>query len=429
MDRRQFLLSSAAAAASAQVGTQGRRTRMALVGTGERGIETWGRPVASDYADVVEIVALCDINGLRAKAAQGLIGTKAPVYVDFERMISETAPELVVISTVDAAHCRYVLRALELGLKVMCEKPMCTDEAQVQAVVDAVKKSRGELAVAFVMRHYPAAMRIKQLLMNRAIGSIVSVDFNEYLDTSHGASYFRRWHNLKENSGTLLCTKASHHFDLVNWWLASDPLEVAADGDLRVYGKNGAFRSAHCRGCPYKQQCRFYWDVMGNPFYVKLYVECESEDGYFRDGCLYRENTNIYDTMSVQARYENGVRLNYLANAYLPYEGQAIAIDGDRGRIEWNNYSGGGFKISELRLTRTFGKSEVIPLPPEQSGGHGGTDSAMRDLIFRKRQAEDPLDLRAGVHAGAASSLLGIAAYRSIERGGERIKISSLRRS
>jgi predicted dehydrogenase len=421
-------MSSAAAAAGVPMAAQGRRTRMAMIGTGERGILTWGQPVARDYADVVEIVGLCDINGLRAKAAQGLIGTQAPAYVDFEQMLRETAPELVVITTVDAAHCRYVLRALELGLDVMCEKPMCTDEPQVQAVVDAVKKSRGKLAVAFVMRHEPAAVKIKQLLMERAIGNLVSVDFNEYLDTSHGASYFRRWHHLKENSGTLLCTKATHHFDLVNWWLASDPLEVAADGDLKVYGRNGALRSTHCRACPYRRQCRFDFDVMKNPFLVKLYVACESEDGYFRDGCVFRENTNIYDTMAVQARYENGVRLNYLANAYLPYEGQAIAINGDRGRIEWNNYSGGGFKIRELRLTRAFGKSEVIPIPPERSGGHGGTDSDMRDRTFRKGPADDPLNQRADVHAGVASSLLGIAAYRSIERGGERIKISSLRR-
>jgi predicted dehydrogenase len=51
---------------------------------------------------------------------------------------------------------------------------------------------------------------------------VLTVEFHEYLDTSHGASFFRRWHNLKENSGTLLCTKSSHRFDLVNWWLASD---------------------------------------------------------------------------------------------------------------------------------------------------------------------------------------------------------------
>lgn len=29
----------------------------------------------------------------------------------------------------------------------------------------------------------------------------------------------RRWHREKQNSGGLLVHKATHHFDLVNWWI------------------------------------------------------------------------------------------------------------------------------------------------------------------------------------------------------------------
>src|SRR5204863_8667007 len=60
-----------------------------------------------------------------------------------------------------------------------------------------------------------------------------------------------------------------------------------------------------------------------NQRYVKLYVDCESEDGYLRDGCLWREDINIYDTMSVVVKYENGVFLNYTANTYLPYSSRS----------------------------------------------------------------------------------------------------------
>ena len=77
-----------------------------------------------------------------------------------------------------------------------------------------------------------------------------------------------------------------------------------------------------------------------------------------------------------------------------------------------------------MRLARVFGKTEVVPVPPMHAGGHGGADSAMRNLYFRN--PEDPLGFHADVNAGAASSLLGIAGYHSIERGGEKVKISSL---
>ena len=62
----------------------------------------------------------------------------------------------------------------------------------------------------------------------------------------------------------------------------------------------------------------------------------------------------------------------------------------------------------------------------QPAGGHGGADPSVRDLIFRGGDPADPLKLKAGSLAGAYSSLVGIAGYRSIERGGERVKIAGL---
>jgi len=435
LTRRSFIASGSAALASAAVSVSGvsvvqgpGKLRVAIVGTGSRGSQTWGSRVIEDYSDVVEFVGLCDINGKRAKIAQEMMGTTAPTFVDFDEMVRSTRPDLVIITTVDSTHYRYITRSLELGCDAVSEKPMCTDEEQVQAVLDAEKSSDKKLIVTFNARHGRGAKKVKELLMDKAIGEVLSVDFHEYLDTSHGADYFRRWHRLKENSGTLLVHKASHHFDQANWWLDSDPVEVSAIGDLKFYGRNGKVRSTHCRVCPYKSQCKFYWDIMENERYVKLYVNAESEDGYLRDGCVWRMNTNIYDTMSVLVKYENGVQLTYTANTYLPYEGQSISFNGTKGRLDHRGFRGGGdYRVSELRLSPSFGESELITdLGPSRPGGHGGSDMGVKDLVFRPGEISDPLGLRAGVRAGALSSLIGIAAYRSIERNGEKIRISDL---
>ena len=356
-----------------------------------------------------------------------MIGINAPTFTDFDRMIKETRPDRVIVTTPDGTHARYIIRALELGCDVMSEKPLCTDEQQCQAILDAQKKTGKKVTVTFNARHGLKDKKVKELMLQKAIGDVISVDFHEYLDTSHGADYFRRWHRKKENSGTLLVHKASHHFDQANWWLNSTPVEVMARGELKFYGRNNAFRGTNCRTCPHKNQCQFYWDVTKNPRYVKLYTECESEDGYLRDGCVWSEEINIYDTMSVVVKYENGVTLNYTANAFLPYEGQAISFNGTKGRLDYQEYSGGGFKHDELRLTRSFGKSEPVKITDEQrAGGHGGADGSLHDLIFRGAQQPDPLGLRADLRAGALASLIGIAAYRSIERGGQTIKIKEL---
>src|SRR5256885_3500208 len=248
------------------------RLRMAIVGTGNRGSLTWGQDVVKAYGDRVEIVGLCDINRKRVEAAKKLIGINAPTFVDFDRMIQETRPDRVMVTTVDGTHYRYIVRGLELGADVMTEKPLCTDEQQCQAILDAQKKSSKKITVTFNARHAPEAKKVKQLLLEKAVGDVISVDFHEYLDTSHGADYFRRWHRLKQNSGTLLVHKASHHFDWANWWLESAPVEVTAFGDLKFYGRNNSFRNTHCRVCPFTQQCKFYWDVTQNQSYVKLYV-------------------------------------------------------------------------------------------------------------------------------------------------------------
>ena len=432
MDRRKFIAHSSAVLATAYANnissaTTQRKLRMAIVGTGSRGTFTWGQDVVKGYSDVVEIVGLCDHNGKRVEAAKKLIGISAPTFTDFDRMIREVKPDTVTVTTVDGTHAKYIIRAMELGCDVMSEKPLCTDEQQCQAILDAQKKTGKKITVTFNARHGVKEKKLKAMLLEKTIGEVISVDFHEYLDTSHGADYFRRWHKMKANSGTLLVHKASHHFDQANWWLNSAPVSVTAFGELKYYGRNSPFRGTNCRTCPHKQQCKFYWDVTKNERNVKLYTECESEDGYLRDGCVFDEKTDIYDTMSVAVRYENGVQLNYTANTFLPYEGQAISFNGTKGRIDLNDFSGGGFKNNELRLTRSFGNSEVITdFDQVRTGGHSGADSSLHDLIFRGLPNADPLNLRANFRDGALASLIGIAARRSIERGGQTVKINEL---
>lgn len=433
VSRRSFIASGAAVAAGTWAVTsrplaQARnKLRVAIVGTGSRGSGTWGSELMRYHSDVVEIVGLCDTNRKRVEAAREIIGVEAPTFSDFDTMVRETRPQSVVVTTVDATHYRYIIRAMELGCDVITEKPMCTDEDQCQAIIDGQRKTGRRITVTFNARHGDLARKVKELLLEESVGEVTSIDFHEYLDTSHGADYFRRWHRMKENSGTLLVHKASHHFDQVNWWLDSEPVEVIADGDLKFYGHNNSYRGTHCRGCTFRNECKFYWDVTRNPRYVKLYTECESEDGYLRDRCVWSEDTNIYDSMTAVVRYANGTRLSYMAECYIPYEGQAISFNGTRGRLDAISYSGGGRRVSRILHTPAFGETrEIEGWKGSQEGGHGGADVRLKDMIFRGTEADSPLGLAAGLRAGALASLVGIAAYRSIEQNGARIRLADL---
>jgi len=399
--------------------------RVALVGTGGRGSTMWGTELLGHFP--VEMVGMCDINPKRLEASKKILGVAAPTYTDFDRMIRETKPETVIVTTKDSTHDYFIVRALELGCEVITEKPMTIDEHKCQRILDAEKKAGKKIIVGFNYRYFSVAEKIKELLMADTIGPLTSVDFHWYLDTSHGADYFRRWHAYIENSGSLFVHKATHHFDLINWAMDAEPVEVSAQGELKVYGRNSKFRGNKCRGCPYKSSCKFYYDVMQDPLYVQLYVNAESEDGYFRDACVFRPDINIFDSMTAQVRYNNGVVMSYSLNAYLPIEGFHLAFNGERGRIEIRNYERQPWQVpaqAEIRVSKSFGSSEVI-LIKGSSEDHFGADPKLKTMIFNPT-APDPLHQRAGSRAGAMSLLTGVAAVRSIERKQEPIRIADL---
>jgi predicted dehydrogenase len=435
--RREFIRDATRAAAVvgavslgglAQLGaaSASKKKRLAIVGTGHRGTGMWGVPVAKDFSDVVEFVGFCDINPKRAAYAASIIGTNVPTFTDFDQMVRTVRPDRVIVTTIDALHAQFVQRAMELGCDVLCEKPLCTDAKQAQAIIDACKRTARTLDVTFNARYGDSAAKTRELLLAGEIGEIYSVEYSEFLDLRHGADYFRRWHAFKANSGTLLCHKASHHFDQLNWWIGSDPVEVTAVGSLNKYGHNGAFRGTNCRICPHKSKCDFHWDITTDKRLMALYVNCESADHYYRDACLFREKIDIYDTMSAQFRYENGAIVSYTLNATVPYEGQHIVFNGRKGRIEVRNFLAQPWKVphtAEIRLTRDFKDSVLIPVDAGE-GEHGGADGRIREMIFRPERP-DPLGQRAGLRAGIMSSLMGISARTSIETGGK-VKLRDL---
>jgi predicted dehydrogenase len=342
-----------------------------------------------------------------------------PLYLDFDQMLRDTSPDVVIVTTMDSTHHEFIIKGLKAGMHVITEKPMTTDEAKVQAILDAEKLSGKQVLVTFNYRYSPHRQKLYELLQEEAIGKVTSVDFHWYLDTSHGADYFRRWHGIQAHSGSLLVHKASHHFDLLNWWLNSDPEEVFAYGSLEFYGKNGPFRSKTCRGCPHASSCDFYWDITKNKYLHQLYVENEKYDGYHRDGCVFREEIDSYDKMAVQIRYKNKVQVSYSLTTYSPYEGYRIAFNGTEGRLEawikesqpWEEK-----KEDELVLVKNFGERILIPIP-HGAGGHGGGDTRLKNKIFLDPNQADPWRQSAGSRDGAMSCLIGIAARNSIEQG------------
>jgi predicted dehydrogenase len=407
-----------------EAATTGKKRKIAMVGTSSRGAQMWGVPVVKEFGHLVEFVGLCDLNPGRAEAVKKMMQVSCKTFVDFDKMLKETKPDVLIVATVDNSHHEQIIKGLLAGVDIITEKPMTTDEKKCQEILDAEKRSGRKVQVTFNLRYAPLPQKIYELLRSDVIGELTSVDFHWYLDVHHGADYFRRWHRRREYSGSLLVHKSTHHFDLMNWWVDSDPDEVFAYGALEFYGKNGPYRDNNCRPCPHKKDCRFYWDITKSERDMLLYVNNEQYDGYHRDGCVFKNDIDIFDKMAVQIKYANNVQLSYSLTAYSPYEGFRVSFNGKKGKMDaFIELNDNEELYDKILITSNFGKQETIQVLKDNTE-HGGGDLRLRKEIFSP-SGSDPHKQIAGTRDGAMSILMGIAAYHSIDKQ-QPVKIKDL---
>lgn len=415
------------------------KKRYAQVGVGGRA-RFFYEAIVNDYKETSELVGFCDMNQTRMDYANKKIQesygvTPVPTYkhTEFDEMIKREKPDVVIVTSIDRTHHNYIIRAMELGCDVITEKPMTIDEVKAQEILDAIERTGRKVRVTFNYRYAPHNTKIRELIMDGVIGDVFSVHFEWLLNTEHGADYFRRWHRDKRNSGGLLVHKSTHHFDLVNFWLGSQPKTVFAMGDLMFYGRENAEKRGvtefypRTHGYEAVKADPFALDMENNPSLKAMYLDAEKDDGYIRDQSVFSDGINIEDTMGVLVRYKNKAILTYSLNAYMPWEGFRVCFNGSKGRIQMSvvertyvNAGGhssleGALKQKSISVFPMFGEPYEVEIQ-EGKGGHGGGDPILLNDLFGV-PVEDKFKRAASHVDGAMSILTGVAANKSIATG------------
>ena len=431
-----------------------KKKRYAIVGTGGRA-PMFLEPIFAEYRECSTLVGICDVSPTRMKFHLARIRETAPEFScplyeakDFDQMIRKERPDVVIICTPDSLHDKYIVRSVQLGCDVVCEKPITIDAPRVRRIREAVRTSGRNVRVTFNYRWTPGVSQVWRLIEEGVIGSVKHVSLDYLLNTRHGADYFRRWHSRMENSGGLLVHKSTHHFDLVNWWIDSIPETVYANGDLVFYGRENAVRRGDAKFTRYERYTGtksagdpFRLDLTKNESSRGLYLNAEKDSGYVRDRNVFRDGIDIYDTMSVQVKYKSGVVLNYSLNAFCPYEGFHVRITGDRGMIEYTELH--ATHIISGQTNAALAREQDEDVPPQRlmvyphfkqpyqieieklEGSHGGGDPLLQEQIFSRRPRKELLHRNAGYEQGIASAIIGIAANQSIRKG-KPVQIPSL---
>ena len=441
-----------------------KKLRYVQVGTGQR---SWMYTTAlmKEHAKDGELCALCDTNQHRMDFWNRFFKEQykhkpLPTYKasDFDRMIAEIKPDKVIVTSMDRTHHKYICRAMELGCDVITEKPMTMDAEKCQQIIDTQKRTGRHVTVTFNYRYSPRNTKIREIIKSGLVGDITSVHFEWMLNTCHGADYFRRWHRCKNNSGGLLVHKATHHFDLVNWWIDSQPETVFSMGALRFYGKENAENRGvtdfyfRCRGSKTAAKDPFRFKLPADPYWAKIYqgiyFDSEVEDQYYRDKSVFGDGISIEDNMGVIVRYKNKAILTYSLNAHAPWEGYRVCFNGTKGRLEFNvvevsssSADGKDVKVDfpgahpleterakllpEIIFQPHWGKPYVIDYPEVAADAdHGGGDVLLLRHVFQGVK-KDPLGLAADYVDGARSILIGIAANKSMASG-QPVDVSTL---
>jgi predicted dehydrogenase len=424
--------------------------RYGIIGTGHRA-QMYLDAIAGPHRDVAQLVAMLDANPgrievHRRRLADELhldtsgIATGGPE--DLEKLIADQHVDRMIVTTPDFTHAEMICRSLRAGVDVVVEKPLTISAPMAAQIEEAVHETGHEVVVTFNYRYSPRNSALKQVLMAGDIGKVLSVTFEWVLDTAHGADYFRRWHRDKKNSGGLLIHKASHHFDLINWWLDDVPARVFASGGTMFYGQ----AAAAARGLP-PQPSRgthdgphspFELDLRDDPRLRALYLDQEHYDGYLRDQDVFGPGVTTEDNLAAIVNYRKGALLSYSLNAHCPWEGYRVEVNGTQGRAELEVVERPAVLLDErgkvvvdpsavqdrsavrgagekLRIQRHFDVAHEIPIA-EGQGAHGGGDALLLSDVFNGPH-DDPLGRPSDWVDGLRAVAVGICGNESIATG------------
>ncbi|MGI5149380.1 Gfo/Idh/MocA family protein [Plantactinospora sp. CA-294935] len=142
--------------------------RVAVLGAG--GIaRTSHLPALREMGAAVEVVAVCDVD---AEAARQLAEDwEIPRHTtDFDQLLADDAPDLVIVCTPPSAHREAVVTALASGAWVWCEKPPVLSLAEYDEIARHERKGGPYVSYVFQHRFGSAARRLRELASSDALG-------------------------------------------------------------------------------------------------------------------------------------------------------------------------------------------------------------------------------------------------------------------
>jgi predicted dehydrogenase len=189
--------------------------------------ELYYLPALKKLRSILDNLILVDTNQERVEKIAEIYGVKKYTF-DYNEILTEV--DGVIIAVPHALHYCIAMDFLKKGVHVLCEKPLTTSPHEARELVSQASESRCELTVNNTRRLFPSYQKVKELLLQGAIGELVSLSYYEGHILNWPAVSAFRFSGGDCPRGVLLDFGA-HALDAVCWWLGDKPAVVSCETD------------------------------------------------------------------------------------------------------------------------------------------------------------------------------------------------------
>ena len=404
-----------------------KKVTIALIGAGQRGMDCYGA-YALTFPYEVQFVAVAEPNqARRERFKQAHQISEEHCFADWQDLLARPKmADAVMICTQDRMHFGPVMAAIQAGYHIVVEKPLSPDPDECLQMGAAANKAGGIFLVGHTLRYTNFFTALKQLLEQKRIGQLISIQHNENIAFWHYAHSFVRgnWRNSTTSSPMILA-KSCHDMDILLWLAGADCTYISSFGSLTHFTPQNAPQGAPARcldGCPVAHTCPYYapkWYLTGGKGWPASVISDDlSTEGLLKalqDGpygrCVYRCDNNVVDHQVVSLEFANAVTAVFTMCAFTDDVYRTIKLMGTEGEIH-GVISGHKCEIKIIDFTTRA--STTIKLQSEsEMQGHGGGDFGLMKHFIQMVQNDGQTAGLTAINRSVQSHLMAFAAEQA----------------
>ena len=403
-----------------------------IIGAGGRG--TTYAKLMKKSPEKFKIVGVCDpIQARRDNIKKMFELSDDACYTKWEDILNQPKiADIAVIATMDNMHYMPAMKAIELGYNLLLEKPVAQTPKECIDIALAAEKKGVSVLVCHVLRYTPFCKTVKKLVMDGAIGDIMSVIAVEAVGNIHQShSYIRGdWHR-EEESTPMLMAKCCHDIDIIQWLIDKPCKKVSSFGELAYFTPENAPKGAPERcvdsDCPVKSTCPYNCEKI----YLSqnlLNLRRTAARGYCKEflpsneevmkglrntnfgACVFYANNNVVDHQVVNMEFEGGATATLTMNAF-NRGGRYIRLFGTKGEL-YAYYSDTEITVFSFE-TREITKYSVVKTEESIAGGHGGGDEGIINELYEYLSGNYTGYCAADIDISVKNHLIGFAAEKA----------------